>query len=301
MPVATGVDRIRPGVLAAMLAASFLAAAPPLGGARHDPGPDLVLAVLPCTNIETTFRKFYPLLSHVRSATGLSVKLTLPADFAEFETALAHGQLDFALQDPHTYERLPQLFDDASLLQTLSLESGTRQSAVVIVRRDSGLGELAQLRDRTVMFGPRTSSPKWIAAKLLFESRGLHVDRDLKGVNGGCCEDIAFAVSVRAADAGVICDHFLSRHAARQKDLGVDPGALAIIGRTPTFPTRILAARRGVPASVFGSVTQALLRLDPAKPEHAGILATAEIGGFLRTSRAGYLAQLAGPAPPSRP
>ena len=57
----------------------------------------------------------------------------------------------------------------SSLLQTRALDGTTRQSAVVVVRRDSGVLELAQLRGKTVMFGPRTSSPKWVAARLLFE------------------------------------------------------------------------------------------------------------------------------------
>jgi phosphonate transport system substrate-binding protein len=285
-------------VLAAPLAVGVLAAAPLVIGARLNPGADLVLAVLPCANIETTFRKFHPLLTYLQSSTGLRLRLTLPADFTEFETATANGQLDLVLQDPHTYQRLSHLFDDASLLQTLSLEATTRQSAVVVVRRDSRIDDLTELRGKTVLFGPRTSSPKWVAAKLLFESRGLHVTHDLKGTNGGCCEDIAFAVSVKAADAGVICDHFLSRHVARQRDLGVDPASLTIIGRTRAFPTRILASRRGVPAAVVESVTRALLRLDPAHPGHAGILASAEIRGFLRTTRSGYLEGLSPGAPP---
>ena len=213
----------------------------------------------------------------------------------------ANGQLDFALQDPHTCRQLSHLFDDASLLQTRALDGTTRQSAVVVVRRDSGLGDPEELRGRTVLFGPRTSSPKWIAAQLFFESRGLRVGRDLKGVNGGCCEDIAFAVSVRAVDAGVICDHFLRQHGVRQKDLGVDPASLAVIGRTPAFPTRIFAARKGVPAVAITSITRALVRLDPGDPSHAGILASAEMRGFLRTTKTEYLEALAGPAPPGRP
>jgi len=284
-------------VLLGLLASTVLAAAPLEAGAGVVPDPEarLKLAVLPCTNIETTFKKFHPLLTYLKSATGLTVTLAVPADLAEFETATANGQLDFALQDPHSYRELSRLFDDASLLQTRALDATTRQSAVVVVRRDSGVSDLAQLRGSTVMFGPRSSSPKWIAARLLFESRGISVDRDLKGANGGCCEDIAFAVSVSSVDAGVICDHFLGQHSARQKDLGVDPGTLKVIARTPAFPTRIFAARKGVSAAVITAVQRALLQLDPAHPGHAGILASAEIRGFLRVTRAAYLERLKQP------
>jgi len=264
--------------------------AAPLGSGTVSPaGASLSVAVLPCTNIEASFEKFQPLFAYLKSSTGFKVTLVVPADLAEFEAATRNGQTDFALQDPHTFQELSHLFDDASLLQTRALDGTTSQSAVVVVRRDSGIRELGQLVGKTVMFGPRVSSPKWIAARLLFESSGIDVDRDLKVLNGGCCEDIAFTVVIKSVAAGVICDHFLGLHGARQKDIGVDPGALTVLGRTTPLPTRIFAARKGVPAEVVRAVTRALLDLDPADPGHAGILAGAEIGGFLKTTEADYL------------
>jgi phosphonate transport system substrate-binding protein len=248
--------------------------------------------VLPCTNIESSFRKFHPLFEYLRSSTGFRIKLRVPADLGEFEAEARNGQVDFALQDPHTYQRLSHLFDGTSLLQTRGLDGSTRQSAVVVVRRDSGLRRLTDLRGRTVMFGPRVSSPKWIAARLLFESAGIDVDRDLKALNGGCCEDIAFTVLIGSADAGVICDHFLGLHSGRQEDLGVDPDQLTPIGQTTPVPTRVFGARRGMPATVVRAITGALLDLDPGTPSHERILASAELAGFFRTTEADYLKDL---------
>jgi phosphonate transport system substrate-binding protein len=288
-------------VATGLLAAALLGASPTAPGDAAGAGTPLRLAVLPCEDIETTFIKFHPLVVYLESATGLALRLTVPGAIAEFETSTANGAIDFALQDPHVYRKLSHLFDDVSLLQARALDGTTRQSAVVIVRRDSGVRDLAGLRGKTVMFGPVTSSPKWVAAKALFESRGLRLERDLKRVNGGCCEDIAFAVSIRAVDAGLVCDHFLARHAARQKDLGVDVSALTVIDRTPASPTRVFAARRGVAPATVASIMRALLDLDPANPAHASLLTSAEASGFLRTTRAEYLGALARPASARRP
>ncbi len=275
-------------LLAGLLASTVLAGS--LGsGASSEQGSRLRLAVLPCTNIEATFKKFHPLLAYLKAATGLTITLVVPADFTEFDASTTNGRVDFALQDPHTFQQLSHLFDEASLLQTRALDGATSQFGVVVVRRDSGVSDLEQLRGRTVMFGPRTSSPKWIAAKLLFESRGIRIDRDLKGLHGGCCEDIAFAVAVKVVDAGVTCEHFLGLHSSRQKDLGVDPSALMVVGRTPSFPTRIFAARKGLSAGVITAITRALLQLDPANAEHMAILGSAEIRGFVSTTEAEYL------------
>lgn len=284
--------RRAPGTLiAAVLAAATLAASTVGSAGRRE---DRVrLALLPCSNIETTFRKFQPLLAHLKAATGLTVTIAVPTDLAELEALIKNGQIDFALQDPHTFALTARWFDRATVLQTRALDGTTSQSGVVVVRRDSGLSRLSQLRGRTVMFGPRASTAKWIAARLLFGSSGIDVDRDLKASNGGCCEDIAFAVSLRSVDAGVICDHFLSRHEDKQKDLGVDTAALVGIARTPAFPTRVFAARQGAAREATDAITQALLRLDPAVEEHARLLSSAEMRGFQRATEADYQALLA--------
>jgi phosphonate transport system substrate-binding protein len=296
----TGIDTVRTRVLAPLLAATVLLGAPVCLGVAPGSGPGLKLAVLPCSNIETTFRKFYPLLAYLKSGTGLGVTIVVPADLDEFESLTKNGQIDAALQDPHTFMRFARSFDASTLLQARGPDGASSQSGVVVVRRDSGVSSLAQLRGKTVMFGPRASTPKWVAARLLFESSGISIDRDLKALNGGCCEDIAFAVSVRSVDAGVICDHFLGQHEAKQKDLGVDRASLNVIARTAAFPSRILAVRRGVSPTVSGAITQALLQLDPAVPGHARILSSAEIGGFFQITEREYLAAVARSVPRGR-
>ena len=72
------------------------------GNAAEPPRP-IQIAILPCENIETTFKKFYPFLRYVGQQTDLEVNLMVPTDFSTFETWLRKGEIDFALQDPHTY------------------------------------------------------------------------------------------------------------------------------------------------------------------------------------------------------
>ena len=154
-------------------------------------------------------------------------------------------------RNPHTYASLARFFDKTTLLGTVAEDGTTAQSGVVVVRRDSGVTRLSQLRGRTVLFGPRTSTSKWVAATMLLQSAGIDVGRDIKAVNGGCCEDIAFAVAIRSVDAGVVCEHFIRQHEARQGELGVDADALRVIARRPRFRracSPLAGARPGRPS-----------------------------------------------------
>ena len=239
------------------------------------------IAILPCTDIVMTFKKFYPLATYLEQKTGLSIKLVVPDDMTKFETFIRNGEIDFALQDPHTFLKLANLFDSSSHIRALNIEGGTTQSGVVIVRKDCGIKQLTDLKGKTVMFGPKFSASKWLAARLLFEKSGINIEKDLQAYfNGGCCEDIAFNVYLKAVDAGVVCKHFPGEHIEKQKDLGIDASQIVIIGKTIEVPMKVFSARKDVNEDIINKINQLLLALDRNNPDHVKILYPAELGGF---------------------
>ena len=140
------------------------------------------------------------------------------------------------------------------------------------------------------MFGPKLSMAKWIAAKSLLKEQGIDIDRDLKlYYHGGCCEDIAFNVYLKAVDAGVVCDDFLHEYPDNRKELGVDTDQLAVIGKTNSVPTRVFAARKALNHDLVIQVNQALLDLDTRNASDAKILHPAELGGFFKPGNEDYI------------
>ena len=184
---------------------------------------DITIAIIPCSDIIMTFKKFKPLATYLEAKTGLTIKLLVPNDYSEFESALKNNEIDFVFLDPHTYVQLDSYFKKDAIITSLTREGATDQYGVVIVSKDSTIKSIGDLKGKTVMFGSKLSSSRWLAARLLFEENGINIDKDLKSYsNGGCCEDIAFNVFLKAADAGVVCDHFLEEHSAKQDELGIN-------------------------------------------------------------------------------
>jgi phosphonate transport system substrate-binding protein len=241
----------------------------------------LNIAVLPCTDIVMTFKKFHPLVTYLTQKTGLPIRLVVPENLIKFETSLNNSEIDFALQDPHTFLKLSDLFDKDSLLRALNVEGKTTQSGVIIVRKDSGIQKVTDLQGKTMMFGPKFSASKWLAGRLLLEENGLNIEKDLKTYfNGGCCEDIAFNVYLKSVDAGVVCDHFPGEHEDKQKELGIDAGQIMIIAKTKDVPMKVFGARNGIDKDTAIKIKQALLDLDRHNPDDIKILYPAELGGF---------------------
>jgi phosphonate transport system substrate-binding protein len=249
----------------------------------------IAIAILPCSDVVMTFKKFYPLITYLERQTGFDIEMVVPKDYVEFEWAIRNGDIDFALQDPHTYVRLARLYKKDALIRALTREGETSQCGLIIARKGSGINSVEDLRGKTVMFGPKLSATKWVAAKEVFKENGINIDKDLRAYhNGGCCEDIAFNVYLKAVDAGVVCDHFFEEHSEKRNELGIDAKQILVIGRTKSVPTRVFAARKEVDDSVVTRVNQAFLSLDKKNPEHAKILYPAELGGFQRSTDEDY-------------
>ena len=139
------------------------------------------------------------------------------------------------------------------------------------------------------MFGPKLSATTWVVAKLLFEQRGIDIDKDLKAYsNGTCCEDIVFNVYLKKVDAGVVCDHFLGEHSEKQQELGIDAKEIIVIDRTRLIPTNVFAANRAVSKDIINMINRALLRLDKVNSAHSKILYSAELGGFEKSRDKDY-------------
>ena len=277
--------RLSKWILLSVLFVCLLVGAGPAEGAKEQ----ITIAIMPCTDIMMTFKKFNPLVIYLNQKAGLNIKLLVPKDYEEFESALKNKEIDFAFLDPHIYVKLDSFFQKDTLINSLNKDGSTSQQGVVIVSKGSNIKNMYDLKGKTVIFGPKLSASRWLAARLLFEEKGINIDKDLKSYsNGGCCEDIAFNVYLKAVDAGVVCDHFLEEHSQKQKELGLNAKHLNIIGRTKAVPTRMFVVRKGVGSDIVNKVKHALLSLDRTNPEHAKILYPAEFGGFQRTKDEKY-------------
>jgi len=249
----------------------------------------IAIAMFPCTDVVMNLKKFHPLVTYLKQETGFDIEFMVAKDSAKFERAIKNGDLHFAFQDPNIYVKSADLYDKNTLISALTGKGSTSQSGMVITRKDSGINKVEDLRGKTVMFGSKLSAARWVAARKLFEESGINIDKDLKAYsNGGCCEDVAFNIYLKAIDAGVVCDHFLKEHSEKQKELGMDTKQIVVVCGTRSVPTRVFAARQEVSDDIVTRVNQALLSLDKNKPAHAKILHRAELGGFQRSKDADY-------------
>lgn len=260
------------------------------GQAADKPHP-IQIAITPCTDIIKTFKAYQPLVEYLDQQLGQAFVLVIPKDFSEFERFVKEGNVDFTFQAPHTYVRLAHLYNREMLLQAMTPEGETRHRGVIIVRKDSPLQRIEDLKGKFVIFGAENDMAKSLSAKRLLAAGGLNPEKDLRGYKyNGSCESIALNVFLKSADAGAVCDYSFKRI---NKPVDVDKGEipadqLRILGQTEEVPTWIFAARMEVDPSLVARVNEALIVLSPKNKEHEEVLEAAEIRGFIKTKDSDY-------------
>jgi len=285
---------VRLGILTFLLCFPLILP-PPVAGEEKA----IRIAITPCTDIMKTFKIFQPLARYLQDKINRPVQLIIPKSFHEFETFVKSNKVDFAYQAPHTYVRLANFYNKEALLKSLTPEGETKHRGVMIVRKDSPIKTLTDLKGKVVLFGSELSTAKSIATKILLKENGVDIDRDLKNyTHDGSCESIALNVYLKSVDAGAICDYSFEEinEAEDQAVAGIPADQFRILSETMEVPTWVFSALKRMDSAVVTKVLNALQELDREKEQFEHILEEAEIGGFVPAKDSDYktIRELAG-------
>ncbi len=233
---------------------------------------ELRIGVLPRLSATELTAMFTPLAERIGRETGKKVRLVLAKDFDTFEKQVRDGELDLAFANPLVYVQLRRTVELAPLGLAAEKKGGTRFRGVVVVRRDSGITDLAGLKGKPLIFVDEDSLGGYIAQALLFRRQGFDLQRDFVRLPFAKKHDnVTMAVFNRAAAGGGIREDDLDKMQGK-----LDLSQLKILAYTDYFPNWPLFATARVSAADREAVRSALQKLRPGDP----VLEAAKLTAF---------------------
>jgi len=132
-----------------------------------------VLGVFPRHNYEQTIAMFLPISKQLEAALHKPVRLETAKDFPTFWVNVKNGR--YQLVHYNQYHYLKSHKNPGYELVAKSEEFGRPTIAsVIMVRKDSGLDSLNQLKDKTVIFGGGTKAMmSYIVPRMMLRNFGL--------------------------------------------------------------------------------------------------------------------------------
>jgi len=130
----------------------------------------ILVGIFPRRNTKVTFRMYKPMVSHLSAILGVPVKLETAKNFREFWENVKQKKYDVVHYNQ--YHHIVSHANHGYQAIAMNEEQGSNTiSGAIIVRKDSGIETLADLKGKTIVFGggPRAMQsfiiPTWLLEK----------------------------------------------------------------------------------------------------------------------------------------
>lgn len=161
---------------------------------------EYVFAIHPLHNPAKLFDIYGPLIDYLnRNIQGATFRLEASRNYEEFEKKLYDRLLDFALPNP--YQTLNSLHHGYHVIAKMGDDE--KFTGVVLVRRDSGIKKLSDLKGKKVSYPARSALAATMMPQYYFQTHGLNVNRDIENLYVGSQESSIMSVYLGDVAAGV--------------------------------------------------------------------------------------------------
>ncbi|MEB3299332.1 MAG: phosphate/phosphite/phosphonate ABC transporter substrate-binding protein [Candidatus Sericytochromatia bacterium] len=163
----------------------------------------LRIGFVPSDKFDEMFRKVGPLVSDLSKRMGVRVVPFVATDYTGVVEAMANRKLDAAFLAPMAYVFAEQKAKVRLMLKAVRQGRHEFYSAI-IVRKDSPIRNLTDLKGKTFAFGDPLSVAGTVFPSALLRSRGIDPASDLRRLPGGGHDATVLAVLHGKADAGAV-------------------------------------------------------------------------------------------------
>jgi len=254
-----------------LIAGALLLALLAAGGCNRGSGPTFRVGYMICNAPEETRARFAPLTEYLARETGASF-VPVYLDTMDVEEAFEKGEIDFVHSNSLLYAILAKRHGAKLVAAERRGAFGAMSAGAVVVRADSPVKTLADLRGKRIMFGPAWAPFGFLSQYAMLLEAGVDPERDLGpyAFPGGTWqhEKIIYSVLYGAYDAGAAPMIDLEEMAAEGK---IAPGDLRVVARSELAPYCTFSVASTVSPEWADKVRKALLALDETT--------TVEIGG----------------------
>lgn len=230
-------------------------------------------------------RKFKPLGDYLKKETGLDVQFIPVTDYAAVVEGLATNKLDLAWLGGFTYIQA-KVRTSGGAVPIVQRAEDAKFTSRFIVPTASTAKTLADLKGKTFAFGAPSSTSGSLMPRYFLQQAGIEPERDFKSVafSGAHDATVAFVAAGRA-EAGVLNASVMDKLVETK-----NPNAekVRVLYVTPTYFDYNWTVRPGLDPALTKKLTEAFLKLDPAKPEMKEIMDLQRASKFIPTQSSNY-------------
>lgn len=218
----------------------------------------LILAVHPYLPAPEIITRFTPLADYLARAIGRPVNVRIGSSYAEHIQAIGTDTVDIAYLGPVSYVKMVRQYGRKPLLTRQEVGGQPFLRGVIIVRTDSRLQSLADLKGKRFAFGDPDSTMSHVIPLYVLENAGVPeralAHHDFLGAH----ENVALAVLAGDYDAGAVKSEVFEAFA---------PKGLRALSTMPTIADHVFVTNAKLPVDLVNTLRRAFLKLNAPSNE----------------------------------
>jgi phosphonate transport system substrate-binding protein len=232
-----------------------------LKGVFLPPKPPLRVAFQVCNSIEENRQRFDPLVAYLEKRLGRQVVASHVNTF-DFVERAQRKEFDVLQSNGYIYVTVKEKLGATLLAREIKSDTGKDTGGLIVVRADSPVRSLPDLKGKRMVFGPVLSPGGYLAQYYTMLSAGLDPDKVLAGYTflpgAWQHEKVVYSILYGAVDAGAVKVGDIERMEAEGK---VRKSDFRVIAESEPVPNCTFFALPHVDAGTAGEVRETLLRL----------------------------------------
>lgn len=244
--------------------------------------PVVHFGVIPRYNPLIMYKRYQPIMDYLTQNTPYTFELKISRDYPEAVRFLKDGVTQVSSLGDVTFAEANLQYEAVPFLKPLNKDGKPFYRSAIVVRQESPLKSIRDLRGKSVAFGSAHSTSGNLIPRYLLWDHGVRIQDLRRWTNLGHHDAVAKAVLKGQYDAGAVKDVVAEKY--QKHGLRV----LAWSGPIPSVP---IVARGNAPKELVRSMSEALLRLDRNNPVHREIMENWDDefkNGFARATIADY-------------
>jgi phosphonate transport system substrate-binding protein len=233
-------------------------------------------------NPRIMYKNYQPIMDYLTENTPFKFELKLGGTYLDTLNFLAEGKVDVASLGAVTYLEAHKKFRAVPILRPLNHNGEALYHSITIVRRDSAIKELKDLKGKSFAFASIRSTSGNLFPRYYLAKSGIHL-KDLKNyVNLGHHDSVARAVLKGEFDAGAVKDVVANKYKIK---------GLKFIFYSDPIPSVPIVVRKDTPPEVVEAIKKAFLAIDINDPDTKKMMESWDPefrNGFVEASDADY-------------
>ncbi len=234
---------------------------------------EYIFAILPQHNPVRLFEIYGPVIDYLnRTIPDAKFRLEASRNYDEFDKKLFARKFEFALPNP--YQTLRSLSHGYRVIAKMA--DDRKFTGVILVRRDSGIKDVASLKGKKICYPGRTALAATMMPQYFLQTHGLDTNRDIENLYVGSQESSIMNVYLGTVAAGAT---WPLPWEAFQKEHPDKAAELEVKWETEPLINNAVVARDDVPEALAERVAQLLATLHTTE-EGKAILARMPLSRF---------------------